>query len=302
VAPFSTAQGLGPLFNNPSCVACHVAPSIGGMGPDGIGTATRVGRLTPSGFDALVGRGGPVARAHSVSEMGAHCDLQPGAPADANVISIRNAPGLYGIGLIDAIPEAQITAGAVARGDGVHGRVNRIHRADGSEQIGRFGWKAEVATVQQFVANALRNEIGITNPLAPKDLAPVGTPGHERCAGEGVAIEDDGSIADALTAFCHTPSLDSPAGPVHLYSDLLLHDVGPDLDDKVVQSGATGRDWRTTPLWGLSARPRFLHDGRATTVTEAIVAHGGEAALARQRFRELPPEERKALLAFLAGL
>ena len=76
---------------------------------------------------------------------------------------------------------------------------------------------------------------------------------------------------------CHTPSLPGSQGEVPLYSDLLLHDLGPALDDGVVQGDAGGRDWRTTPLWGLGARPRFLHDGRARTVRAAILAHGGEA-------------------------
>ncbi len=87
-----------------------------------------------------------------------------------------------------------------------------------------------------------------------------------------------------------------------LYSDLLLHDLGPDLDDKVVQGHAGGRDWRTTPLWGLGLRPRLLHDGRAHTIAEAIAAHGGEAAAARTRFAAISADDREALLAFLAGL
>jgi CxxC motif-containing protein (DUF1111 family) len=329
VTPFTPAQGLGPLFNHQSCVGCHAVPSAGGMGPEGLGTATRVGRLSPAGFDALLGRGGPVARARSVNELGSRCDLVAGISAHANVTSVRNAPGLYGSGLIDQIPDAEIIAGAIPRGDGVHGRAHRIRGADDGERVGRFGWKADTITLRQFVADAFRNELGITSPLAPVDLVPTGPPDRARCAGEGAGLEDDGGIVDAVAAFlaslpplttpavwqggaalfsttgcaaCHSPSLVSPAGPVRLYSDLLLHDLGPDLDDKVVQGQAGGRDWRTTPLWGLRARPRLLHDGRARTVTEAIAAHGGEATAARQRFNQLSVPERAALLAFLAGL
>jgi CxxC motif-containing protein (DUF1111 family) len=87
-----------------------------------------------------------------------------------------------------------------------------------------------------------------------------------------------------------------------LYSDLLLHNLGPDLDDKVVQGQATGADWRTTPLWGLGTRPRLLHDRRAHTLTAAILAHGGEAASAVRRFRTLSNSERDTLLAFLRSL
>jgi hypothetical protein len=78
--------------------------------------------------------------------------------------------------------------------------------------------------------------------------------------------------------------------------------LGPDLDDKVVQGRARGQDWRTTPLWGLGKRRRLLHDGRASTIQAAIVAHGGEATAAVRRFRQLAGEDRDALLAFLRSL
>ena len=329
VTRFTPEQGLGPLFNQNSCVGCHAVPNAGGTGPDGLGTATRVGRLSATGFDPMTDRGGPVARAHSVAEDGLPCDLTAGIPAGANVTSVRNASDLHGTGLIDAIPDEEIAAGAVPKGDGVRGRVHWVRDADGRERVGRFGWKADTVTLRQFVANAFRNELGITSPLAPADLTPAGPPGRRRCPGEGAGVEDDGSTVEAVTAFlaalpppaprasfkrgealfgtvgcaaCHTPSLADGRRRVPLYSDLLLHDLGPDLDDKVVQGRAGGRDWRTAPLWGVGARPRLLHDGRAHTVEQAILVHGGEAAAARQRFRSLSQQEREALLTFLAGL
>jgi CxxC motif-containing protein (DUF1111 family) len=127
--------------------------------------------------------------------------------------------------------------------------------------------------LRQFVAAAFRNELGITNPLAPVDLAGHAGPGRGRCVGENEDIEDDGSLVDAVTAFlvalpapaasiasgrgqalfarigcdtCHTPSLPLADRGVPLYSDLLLHDLGPDLDDKVVQ--------------GQARRPRLAYD------------------------------------------
>src|SRR6185312_5127706 len=154
------------------CAGCHATPAPGGMGPDGLGIATRVGRLTVSGFDPMTGRGGPIARARSVGDLGLTCDLAPGIPAGANVTSVRNAPDLRGDGLIDAIPDEAIAAGAVPRGNGVHGRANRVKGADGRERVGRFGWKSDTASLRQFVADAFRNELGITSPLAPVDQAP----------------------------------------------------------------------------------------------------------------------------------
>ena len=97
---------------------------------------------------------------------------------------------------------------------------------------------------------------------------------------------------------CHVPAL----GRVPLYSDLLLHDMGRALDDGFVQGVARGAEWRTAPLWGLSDRPRYLHDGRATALEAAIVAHGGEAGRAVRRYAALPDAKRRALLAFLRAL
>ena len=104
-------------------------------------------------------------------------------------------------------------------------------------------------------------------------------------------------------AKCHVPSLRGRDGnAVTIYSDLLLHDMGPALDDKIAQGDAGGADWRTTPLLALSARRRFLHDGRATTLRAAVLAHGGEGQTVRDRFLESSAAEQKALYAFLAGL
>jgi CxxC motif-containing protein (DUF1111 family) len=97
---------------------------------------------------------------------------------------------------------------------------------------------------------------------------------------------------------CHTPTL----GGYPLYSDLLLHNLGNALDDGFPQANARGKDWRTTPLWGLSSRARLLHDGRARSVEAAILAHGGEADAVVQRFRGLSAADRTALLAFLHAL
>jgi CxxC motif-containing protein (DUF1111 family) len=328
---FTPEQGLGPLYNAQSCVACHSTPAVGGMGDGGLGVALRVGQTSAGSFDALADRGGPVARAHSVAELGYACSAHTGIPAAANLTSVRNAPPLFGFGLIDAIPDDVIRAGAIQTADGVNGRPSLTQDAAGQERVGRFGWKADTASLREFVAGAFRNELGITSPLAPLDLAPAPGADLTGCSGAGPGLEDDGSRVDAVTAFiasleplhghptdgasagegifqaigcaaCHTPSLSTGERDIPLYSDLLLHDLGPVLDDGVTQGSATGRDWRTTPLWGLSLRTRFLHDGRARTPEAAIAAHGGEADAAARRFRALSPEERTLLLAFLGSL
>lgn len=321
---FTPEQGLGPLFNAEACSACHREPTIGGVGPAGLETVTRIGRLTDGGFDSLIGRGGPFAHAHAISELGEDCDRAAGIPAAANVTSIRNTPQLFGSGLIDAIPGREIRARSRAeRGSGVSGRPNLVELPGGRESVGRFGWKADVATLEQFVAEALRNEIGVNSSLAPGSPPPAGS---KPCAGESPDAEVDDDVIAAMTEFvaalpapepvsaepagaavfedsgcaaCHTPTFEVGAEEARLYSDLLLHDMGPALDDAVVQGVAQGREWRTAPLWGLADRRRFLHDGRAETLVAAILAHGGEAERARKQFRALSMIDRRRLLRFL---
>jgi CxxC motif-containing protein (DUF1111 family) len=328
---FTPEQGLGPLFNARSCLACHSAPISGGGGPDGLGTVVRVGTLREGLFDPLLGRGGPIARAHSVRELGSACAPGAGAPAAANMTSVRTAPALFGLGLVDAIPDAVILEGVVPRGDGIRGRPALTREVDGHQRVGRFGWKAETPTLGQFVAEAFRNELGITNPRAPVDLIGTTVEAAPGCPGVSAEPEDDGTMPAAVTAYiaalapparariagmesgaalfdaigcaaCHTPELRADGRTVPLYSDLLLHDMGPALDDRVVQGPARGPDWRTTPLWGLGQRQRFLHDGRARTLEAAILAHAGEAEAVIGRFRAMESERRAELLAFLASL
>jgi CxxC motif-containing protein (DUF1111 family) len=321
---FTPEQGLGPLFNETACSGCHLEPEVGGVGPNGLKTVLRIGRLDDAGFDSMVGRGGPFAHEHAISELGVDCDRTAGIPAGANVTSVRNTPALFGSGLIDAIPDEVIRAGAdEARRDGIRGRPNLVRGPGGRTRVGRFGWKADTATLERFVAETLRGELGLTSPLAPAGPLP---PGLTPCEGELPDAEVDADEVAALATFvarlpapqprrahpagaevfreagcaaCHVPTLQAGTLEVSLYSDLLLHDMGRALDDRVVQGSAGGPDWRTAPLWGLSDRTRYLHDGRADSLEAAILAHGGEAERAQRRFRSLSSEQRRNLMAFL---
>jgi CxxC motif-containing protein (DUF1111 family) len=233
-------------------------------------------------------------------------------PAGVNATSVRNAPMLFVAGRVDAIPDAIILAGVTPRGDGIKGRPNLI-----GGRVGKFGWKADTPSLAQFVGEAFRNELGITNPFAPTDFVPAGA-----CGALTGSPEADGSTVEDVVAYiaslpvpavnpgdarvfaqvgcdaCHTPNL----GSHPLFSDLLLHSMGNALDDGFPQADASGKDWRTTPLWGLRLRTRFLHDGRARSIEAAILAHGGEGDAAAQRFRALSAEQRAALLTFLGAL
>lgn len=232
-------------------------------------------------------------------------------------------------------------------GDGISGRAHRIVGSDGAVRIGRLGWKASQPTLEDQVAAALHGDIGITTPQRPHDTltavqqtmvsAPHGgapeADSHKvgRLAhycrvlsvpmarlGDPVQLERGRSRFEAIgCASCHTPELvtgaHSPIAPfrnatIRPYTDLLLHDMGDDLADHRRDGEASGREWRTAPLWGLGLvqvvdeRATFLHDGRARTIEEAILWHGGEALKSRDAFMALEASERAAVLAFLNSL
>lgn len=209
----------------------------------------------------------------------------------------------------------------------------------GQMRVGRFGWKAQVPTLFQFSGDAYLNEMGVTNPEFPAESCPQGdcaslsfNPAPDlNDDGEGVEAFHDfmtllappgrGSISAGMNSMgsrvfeqigcnaCHTPILVTGPSPVEAlsnkqfrpFSDFLLHDMGS-LGDGVAQGGASGSQMRTAPLWGIRHRPTLLHDGRATTIPDAIVAHDGQGQYARDLFLALGPGERAALLAFLKSL
>jgi mono/diheme cytochrome c family protein len=319
-AAMTPAHGLGPLFNQPSCVACHDSPMPGGMGLVAGQDILTVGRIRPDGsFDPLTNRGGPVARARSVAELGVPCGLPTGPARSANVTSRRNAMTLRGNGLIDDIAPGDILANMATQPPAVRGRPNVL--ADG--RLGKFGWKANVATLVEFMGDALRNEMGMTNPIQPQDEvngcgANKNSPEVDALALQTTAMflnsidppapsaACTGSAGAALFATsgcagCHTPSLPGPGvrAPVPLYSDLLLHDMGAALADQMQQGSAQGHEWRTMPLWKVSERGKFLHDGRAQTLADAISAHGGQGQAARDAFLGLSDADKQAVIDFL---
>jgi hypothetical protein len=325
-------DGLGPVFNGESCVGCHSEPSIGGGSDRMVTVFATKGDDGHAAPDASAQQGGPVLQSRAIRT--ATCAEPLAAlPAEATVAR-RASPPLFGVGLIEAIPPEVILARADPDdrdGDGISGRPNR----QGGE-LGRFGWKAQEPTLERFAARAMFEEMGVTTPLHPDEIRPRGQP--PKCDATADP-EDRGEALAALTDFlrllpapprgresddaargarlfdevgcasCHVESLalskEAPRGDegvARVYSDLLLHDLGPDLADGIRDGDASESEFRTAPLWGLRSRSRYLHDGRARTLRSAIVLHGGEALVAKRRFVTLPQEDRDALLAFLAGL
>lgn len=161
-------RGLGPIFNRDSCATCHSAPALGGSSAI---VVTRFGHGSGTSFDPLTSLGGSLLQERAINPIGLEH-----VPPKANVVAHRQSTPLYGLGLIEAIPDATILNGVPKKSiDGVTGRAAVIvDIASGKTRIGRFGWKAQQATLLAFAGDAYLNEVGITNRLFPTENAPNG--------------------------------------------------------------------------------------------------------------------------------
>lgn len=375
-APAAVNGGLGPIFNNNSCEACHPAngrskqilahistPGLDAKGRlepvDGFGTTLEDRSLLdfPNEADlnvtyrdstvSLSGGETVTLRVPSYSVSNAYRPF----PANAQ-ISPRAALPVIGLGLLEAVPASTLRRWAdeqASDGDAVTGEVNMVwNRTEQEMQVGRFGWKALEPSLREQTASAYHLDMGITSPLRPTESG-AGQPPHE----EADSLDNDPEIdtqtlteatfyvqslgvparrnrsdptvqrgrnlfSDIGCATCHRPEATSGSFPevpsvenqrFAPYTDLLLHDMGPALADGRPVFDASGREWRTPPLWGLGVRDlvqghnTLLHDGRARDIREAILWHGGEAKPAREQFRtKLSKDERDALITFLKSL
>lgn len=360
-------DGLGPVFNATSCVACHhqAGPGGGGGLEHNVTTFTALHPPLRSGdvaSDMMVERREGVVHAYGVGVQETLKDVHPELPPVARLpldqflpaggpgvlyfprgvhLSQRNTPALFGARLIDELPEAVIGAGeqqqrlkqARPRQDGEEVPVGRSLLVAGGRK-GRFGWKGQTRSLSEFVQAACASELGLGNPGHPQPR-PLGQPDYPeggldltlvQCAQltafvkslprpverlpESAAVRADAARGKQLfnstgCADCHTPKL----GPIEgLYSDLLLHDMGKELEGGGAPYGRSEgetpkpEEWRTPPLWGVADSAPYLHDGRAGTLQDAIRLHGGQAKRAAQHFTRLPDEEQSRLIAFLKTL
>jgi CxxC motif-containing protein (DUF1111 family) len=341
---FAPNTGLGPIFNNTSCFACHSGDGRGRLD-------NSLQRIGSAGDDFLGHLGGPQIQDKAIP--GAEFERVPAGVS----VSVRLPPPVFGVGLIEAIPESAILALADpddADGDGISGRPNVVTSPDfvpagefgggSGEKLGRFGRKAQVSSLLQQVLEAYLQDIGVTSDFLPVEnrnpLSSVPVEAADRVTDPEIPAatvqatthyirtlappapgamtprrEEGRQLFESVGCTgCHVPTLRTGQHPIRaladrdvtLYSDLLLHDMGDALADDRPDGLASGREWRTTPLWGLRLMRRFLngeafllHDGRARGVEEAILLHGGEAERARDAFAALTPEQRAALLDFV---
>jgi CxxC motif-containing protein (DUF1111 family) len=330
-------DGLGPVFNGTSCAQCHFNPVVGG---DSNITETRFGTTDKNKFDALGDLGGSLIQSQGIDKVickdGASYTFEGEVvPQEAMIKTGRKTTPLFGLGLVDAVPDSTFE-NLEKKG----GKVNRVlDPVSGERKIGKFGWKAQVSSLFVFSAEAYVNEMGITSPFFPAEQCrngdcsrmaacdPVADPEDN---GEDVQAFEDfmmllapiprGTITASVTAGegvfdrigcaeCHVSSLTTGPSPIaalnqktfHPYSDFLLHHVGT-LGDGIEQGKAAGDEMRTAPLWGLRFRSTFLHDAGASTHSAAIEAHDGAAKEAAQAFGRLTAADRQALLDFLGSL
>ncbi|MFT6819312.1 MAG: CxxC motif-containing protein (DUF1111 family) [Myxococcota bacterium] len=313
----AAGSGLGEQANAESCVACHSLGGVGGAGgrSRNVGTAMDIENLFGGMQNTMVPP--PMFVEESPFPNG------PGRVVLADIGSARNPPALFGAGLIDRVPESALrtlAAKTYVEHPAISGRVSEA----GDGRVGRFAWKGHVSSLADFVAQACEVELGLvverpgeeTSVVAADLLAPQ-TDALARYVGALAAPQEqvDQPLArrgervfeQVGCVSCHVESV----GPAkRVFSDLLLHDMGPVLSDagfgyaQVAPSElvAMAQEWRTPPLWGIRDSGPYLHDGRADTLTDAISLHGGEAETVIAAFTAVSEEDRRALDSFLRSL
>jgi CxxC motif-containing protein (DUF1111 family) len=338
---FTTATGLGPLFVSTSCASCHAGDGKGHP----FTTLTRFGQTDSTG-NKFLQFGGPQLQNRAIPAFIPE-QLPVGAtfskftpPANTGLGYLDVVPDNIILSLADEHD---------ADGDGISGRVNWItlpsyttHRPGTVERnnkyIGRFGKKAAVYDLMQQTANAYNQDMGIVSTYEPYDSYT-----HEEVDAEvtnqkvldlvfylrtlKAPVQRDQDNADVIggqrlftnigCGRCHVPELTTGDYSIaalanktfHPYTDLLLHDMGPGLNDGYTEGSALPEEWRTPPLWGLGLSKRsqggqyfLLHDGRATTIEDAIKGHGGEGQASNTRFQQLSTADKALLIKFLESL
>lgn len=349
--PLRPYDGLGPLYTRDNCGSCHLE---GMRGPGMVHkmSVMEADGVTPSPNQSKLPFGPTV---HPLMTGDAVTPIIVPEDDPSIKVSTRVGPPVIGRGYMEAVEDSEIErleSEQAARTDGISGRINRVkygahmnpdprfHSYEyGDSVIGRFGLKAVIATVDEFTADALQNDMGITSPLRPTEFPnPDGLlddlkPGLDITADsvakradyvrmlalsrrsapseEGLAL-----FASAHCDVCHAPKLktraDYPIAPIagydaEVFTDFLLHDMGDALADGLEghDGTATGREWRTAPLMGMSLMRTFLHDGRAASIGEAIQLHAGPGSEANQSiasFNQLSKSDQQALIAFVTSL
>ena len=359
------SEKRGPDFINNSCVACHT--NNGRAIPKDPGqlmtkSIVRVGTDVSATIHPTLGTVLQVQSSSGSAEKTAYRSAYteiPGTYGDGtpytlrkpnytfggeapDYYSVRSAPQLVGLGLLEAIDETTIENLADPtdlNNDGITGRINTVlDPQTGDIRLGRFGYKASKARLRHHIASALNTDMGVTTTIYPTiDFKNTAT-SHEindseldlmyryiallalmpqRDFNDSDVIAGKALFTQANCVACHVETLQtSDYHPltelrnqtIHPYTDLLLHDMGAGLADNMGEGLASGSEWRTAPLWNIgyteyvSYDEAYLHDGRARTLEEAILWHDGEAKDSKEAFRTMSASDRNKLITFLKSL
>jgi CxxC motif-containing protein (DUF1111 family) len=343
---FRESDGLGPVYIRSSCGACHAGA---GRGP---GTVERLVQVGSDGLTWVTGQ--PALAFGSAVKPRAVGGASPLMAPDRTDVLVRTrlAQPVMGRGYLDAISDDVIEALALTQLDQglVSGRVNHVLNASngnsderfhqhekGQRLVGRFGFKARQATLDDFAADAFWGDMGMTSHMRPTEalnkegilddakmgvdvndvqlnavanyVRTIAIPGRDVADVNGVRL-----FEQAKCGSCHVPEIltriDYPIEALAnvvapIYCDLLLHDLGPSMADSIVEGEASGSEWRTAPLIGIRFLKSYLHDGRADSVEAAIAAHGdpeSEARFSVELFNAMSVGEKQLLVKFVNSL
>lgn len=338
---FSAATGLGPVFVSTSCGSCHAGDGRGHP----FTSLTRFGQTDSTGNQFLE-LGGPQLQNRAIP--GYKPETLPAGTSSSKILPPPNT-GLGFIDAVDDVDILAWADPNDINGDGISGVANWIHAPDYCEYrknivvqngkyIGRFGRKGAAYDLLQQTANAYNQDMGINSSFEPIDTyskktidpeisnttihavvfylrtlkAPIARDQEKTEVQSGKKI-----FTDIGCVSCHRPEFKTGASPIaalsnksfYPYTDLLLHDMGKDLDDGYTEGSAKTSEWKTPALWGLGLSKNsqggqyyLMHDGRANSIEQAIELHGGEASGVRARYQALSMEEKQNLVTFLERL
>lgn len=338
---FTSSKGLGPLFVTNSCVSCHSGDGKGHP----FSTLTRFGQSDTTGNQFLT-MGGPQLQHRSIP--GYEPETIPNGATFSN-FTPPAVTGLGYLQYITDADILAMSDPNDLDNDGVSGVPNWMPLKDflqpstnaisqNGKYIHRFGKKASAYDLLDQTVGAYNQDMGITSTFSPIDTysglsidpevsdkdvrdvvfyletlkAPI-----QRNKEDPEVVQGKNLFVDINCAACHKPTLTTGNSPIdmlsnktfHPYTDLLLHDMGSNLDDGYTEGSAQTYEWRTPPLWGLGLSPTtqggqyfLMHDGRANSIEEAILMHGGEAQNSKMLYENLPQQGKNALIKFLESL
>ena len=338
---FSPATGLGPIFVATSCGSCHAGDGKGTP----FTTLVRFGQTDSTG-NQFLHLGGPQLQNRAIP--GFQTEVIPNGATSSKFTPPANT-GLGFLELVSDEDILSMSDPEDSNGDGISGvpsfgylpefiTPNSNAVVKNGKYIHRFGKKAAAYNLLHQTVNAYNQDMGITSTFTPHDVysgfsidpevsdktirdvvfylqtlkAPI-----RRDSANPINVQGNNLFSQINCSGCHTPQLQTGYSSVsalsnktiYPYTDMLLHDMGNDLDDGYTEGFAKTSEWRTPPLWGLGLSPNsqggqyfLMHDGRAKSIEEAIMMHGGEAKLSKDKFNLLNESEKSAIIHFLKSL